>query len=74
MPSPRTRGLITALVGVPIGLAFLWLALRNADLDLVRRSLQDADAGEVALAVGSAYVPMYCTLVRFRDSAGPTLT
>ena len=43
MPSPRTRGLLTALVGVPIGLAFLWLALRDADLDLVRRSLQEAE-------------------------------
>lgn len=58
MPSPRTRGLLTALVGVPIGLAFLWLALRNADLDLVRRSLQDADAGEVALAV-AAFAAVY---------------
>ena len=58
MPSPRTRGLLTALVGVPIGLAFLWLALRDADLDLVRRSLREADAGEVALAV-AAFAAVY---------------
>jgi len=51
MPSSRTRGLLTALVGVPIGLAFLWLALRDADLELVRRSLREADARQVALAV-----------------------
>ncbi len=59
MSSGRSRGLLTALVGVPIGLVFLWLALRDADLQAVRRSLQDADAGLVALAIaafGAVYV------------------
>jgi uncharacterized protein (TIRG00374 family) len=36
---------------VPIGLFFLWLALRDADLDAVWRSLQETDAGLVALAI-----------------------
>jgi glycosyltransferase 2 family protein len=51
MSSPRVRGLVTALVGVPIGLVFLWLALRDADFDAVRRSLQEAEAAAVGLAV-----------------------
>ncbi|HEU0247143.1 MAG TPA: lysylphosphatidylglycerol synthase transmembrane domain-containing protein [Gaiellaceae bacterium] len=53
MSSPRVRGLVTALVGVPIGLVFLWLALRDADFDAVWRSLQEAEAGAVGLAVGA---------------------
>ena len=51
MSSARSRGFLSALVSVPIGLVFLWLALRGADLDAVRRSLQEADAGLVALAI-----------------------
>jgi uncharacterized protein (TIRG00374 family) len=44
---------IVALLGVPIGLFFLWLAVRHADLDAVRATLREADAGLVALAIGS---------------------
>jgi glycosyltransferase 2 family protein len=51
--SGRSRALLTALVGVPIGLVFLWLALRDADFDAVWRSLQEAEAGAVGLAVGA---------------------
>lgn len=50
MSSGRLRTLV-ALLGVPIGLVFLWLAVRNADLDTVWDSLRDADAGLVLLAV-----------------------
>lgn len=53
MSSARVRGLVTALVGVPIGLVFLWLALRDADFDAVWRTLQEAEVGAVALAVGA---------------------
>jgi hypothetical protein len=53
MSSPRVRGLVTALVGVPIGLVFLWLALRDADFDAVWRSLQEAEVGPVGLAVAA---------------------
>jgi uncharacterized protein (TIRG00374 family) len=51
MSSARSRGLVTALVGVPIGLVFLWLAVRDADVDAVWRSLREAEAGGVALAI-----------------------
>lgn len=51
MSSPRVRGVVVALVGVPVGLAFLWLALRDADFDAVWRSLRDAEPGGVGLAV-----------------------
>ena len=52
MSSRRSRGpLIGLVIGVPIGLVFLWLAVRDADLELVRQSLQEADVGLVVLAV-----------------------
>jgi glycosyltransferase 2 family protein len=43
--------LIIALAGVASSAIFLWLALRNADLDRVRRALGDARPGYVLLAV-----------------------
>ena len=52
MSSGRLRTVV-ALVGVPIGLVFLWLAVRNADLDAVWGSLREADAGLVALAIAA---------------------
>jgi uncharacterized membrane protein YbhN (UPF0104 family) len=58
MSSSRARTLV-ALLGIPIGLVFLWLAVRNADLDAVQDTLREADAGLVALAIaafGSVYL------------------
>ena len=52
MSSGRLRTAV-ALVGIPIGLFFLWLAVRNADLDAVSDSLREADARLVALAIGA---------------------
>ncbi len=52
MSSGRLRTAV-ALVGIPIGLFFLWLAVRNADLDAVWDSLREADARLVALAIGA---------------------
>lgn len=52
------RVLVGLLVGVPVSAAFLWLAIRNADLAEVRSTLADADAGFVALAV-AAFGCMY---------------
>ena len=52
MSSGRLRTLV-ALVGVPVGIVFLWLAVRNADLDAVRDTLREADAGLVALAIAA---------------------
>jgi uncharacterized protein (TIRG00374 family) len=51
--SPRTdrRVLVGLALGLPISAAFLWLAVRNADLALVRQILEDARVGFVALAV-----------------------
>jgi glycosyltransferase 2 family protein len=52
MSSGRLRTLV-ALLGVPIGLVFLWLAVRDVDLDAVWDTLREADAGMVAAAVGA---------------------
>jgi len=52
MSSGRLRTVV-ALIGVPIGLVFLWLAGRSADLDAVWDSLREASAGLVALAIGA---------------------
>lgn len=47
----RRRVLVGLVVGVPISVAFLWLAVRNADTGAVRSTLEEAEAGLVALAV-----------------------
>jgi uncharacterized protein (TIRG00374 family) len=39
------------VVGLPVSATFLWLALRNADLDAVRSTLEAAKRGPVLLAV-----------------------
>ena len=57
MSSGRLRTVV-AFVGIPIGLFFLWLAVRNADLDAVWESVREADARLVALAVG-AFAAVY---------------
>jgi len=69
MSSARSRGYLTALVGVPIGLLFLWLALRDADLEAVRRSLQEADAGLVAFAIAAFGVVYTFQSARWRKIA-----
>ena len=52
MPSESSRRIVLGLVvGVPVSAVFLWLAVRNADVGTVRRTLGDADLAEVALAV-----------------------
>lgn len=45
--------LIGLVVGVPLSAAFLWFAVRNADLDEVWDVLAGADAGLVVLAVAA---------------------
>ena len=52
MATGRVRTLV-ALLGVPIGLAFLWLALRDADLHAVWGTLRSAQLGYVLAAVGA---------------------
>ena len=52
MSLERSRGpLIGLAVGVPTSALFLWLAFRNADLNLVRGTLEQAQVRLVALAV-----------------------
>jgi glycosyltransferase 2 family protein len=68
MSSGRLRTVV-ALVGVPIGLVFLWLAVRNADLDAVRDSLRAADAGLVALAIGAFGIVYLLQSARWRRIA-----
>ena len=47
-----TRGkVLVTVVGLAFSALFLWLAVRNADLDAVRRALADAELGPVLLAV-----------------------
>jgi len=63
------RVLVGLLVGLPVSAAFLWLAVRNADLDAVRRTLADADARFVILAVAT-FACMYAfQAVRWRRVA-----
>lgn len=48
----RSKAILVGLVvGVPLSLVFLWLAVRNADLGEVRSVLRDAEPGFAALAV-----------------------
>src|SRR5262249_49185116 len=63
----RRRAMAAALVvGLPISAVFLWLAVRGADLDLVRAALSDATIGPLVLALG-AFVLVYATqAVRWR--------
>ena len=60
---------LVALVGVPVGVVFLWLAVRNADLDAVRDTLREADAGLVALAVAAFGVVYLFQAARWRRIA-----
>lgn len=60
---------LIALVGVPVGVVFLWLAVRNADLDAVGDTLRKADAGLVALAVAAFGVVYLFQAARWRRIA-----
>ena len=60
---------LVALVGVPVGVVFLWLAVRNADLDAVRDTLREADAGRVALAIAAFGVVYLFQAARWRRIA-----
>ena len=47
----RHGKILVAVAGVGLSAVFLWLAVRNADLDAVRRALSEARLGLVLLAV-----------------------
>jgi len=65
----RRRALIGLLVGVPLSAAFLWLAVRNADLSVVWSTLEEAKRGPVALAVLALLAVNGVQAVRWRDIA-----
>jgi uncharacterized protein (TIRG00374 family) len=68
MASGRLRTLV-ALVGVPIGVVFLWLAVRDADLQAVWASLRDARPGLVGLSVAAFGVVYVLQATRWRRIA-----
>ena len=49
----RQARLAVSIVGIVVGVFFLWLAVRDADLAAVQDALAAADLGLVALAVGA---------------------
>jgi uncharacterized protein (TIRG00374 family) len=70
VPALRNHGkLIIALAGVASSAIFLWLALRNADLDRVRRALGDARPAYVLLAVVALGVGYACQAARWQRIA-----
>jgi uncharacterized protein (TIRG00374 family) len=65
-----SRALLVGLVvGVPLSLVFLWLAVRNADLGEVRSVLSGSDLGLVALAVAAMAGVYLGQAVRWRAIA-----
>jgi hypothetical protein len=70
MLSGSTRRVLVALVvGVPLSAFFLWLAARNADPATVRRALEDARIGPIALAVVAVAVLYWIQALRWRSVA-----
>lgn len=66
----RSRAVVIGLVvGVPLSVLFLWLALRGVDLDAVGDVLVSADVGFVALAVASIAAVYIGQAVRWRAIA-----
>jgi glycosyltransferase 2 family protein len=63
------RTLVGFAVGVPVSAFFLWLAARNADPSAVRRSLEDARLGLVALAVVAMLAVYAFQAARWRSIA-----
>ena len=50
-PSGNVSKGLLALAGLAVSAVFLWLAVRNADLDAVRKKLEAADLGLILVAV-----------------------
>jgi glycosyltransferase 2 family protein len=69
MESGRLRTLV-AVVGVPVGVVFLWLALRDADLQAVWDTLRAARVGLVVLAVAAFGLVYVLQSTRWRRIAG----
>ena len=66
----RSRGALLLAIGVASSVFFLWLVMRNADLDAVGRALRDARLGGVALAAVVIQVVYVAQGARWRLIAG----
>ncbi|HXG76422.1 MAG TPA: lysylphosphatidylglycerol synthase transmembrane domain-containing protein [Gaiellaceae bacterium] len=66
----RHRALAGLAVGVPVSLVFLWLAVRDANLDEVWETLRGADAADVALGVALLLAVYLAQAARWRSIAG----
>ena len=70
MPDRSRRTMwIAAMVGIPASAAFLFLAVRGADLGAVRQTLQDVRLGPLAGAVGCMAVVYWLQAMRWRRIA-----
>jgi uncharacterized protein (TIRG00374 family) len=68
----RHGKVLVAVAGVGISAVFLWLAVRNADLAVVRKELDEARVGLVLLAVGVLGCGYLFQAVRWRRIASTT--
>jgi uncharacterized protein (TIRG00374 family) len=65
-----TRRIVIGLVvGLPVSATFLWLAVRSADLNAVRSTLEAAKRGPVLLAVGALLAVSGIQAARWRRIA-----
>jgi glycosyltransferase 2 family protein len=68
------RTLVAFVVGLPVSGVFLWLAVRNTNPSSVRRSLEDAGAGHLALAVVAMLAVYGFQAARWRTIATKRVT
>ncbi|HKY25757.1 MAG TPA: lysylphosphatidylglycerol synthase transmembrane domain-containing protein [Gaiella sp.] len=70
-PQDRSRRTmwIAAVIGIPASAAFLFMAVRGADLDAVWQTLQDVRFGPLALAVACMGVVYWLQAARWRKIA-----
>lgn len=67
-PATRlSRRSLLAIVGVLASAAMLWIALRNADFQAIRRAFTDANAGWAAPFLGALVLFYWLKSVRWRD-------
>jgi glycosyltransferase 2 family protein len=65
----RNVRVVVAVVGIAVGAFFLWLAVRDANLTAVRKTVASADLGLVLLAVGAFGVVYAFQAARWRRIA-----
>lgn len=65
-PPGVLRGLVRISLGLVLGGAALWLALRGADIGSLRTALSEADGLWILVALGSVLVTVAVAIVRWR--------